>query len=1616
MTALFRATCIALVTLTGSPAIAQQLERRLVATDQSLNRLFGVNVGTFQAGQSITLRIEAENVQLGVRKFFETRKRGPWGIFGSRQVHRTVGNPVALWEAFPLISLRVQKPYDDINAALDQHPDGDPSIAVMADRDAEGPLNIPIGAPVLAPHPHYEFAPETYAIPAAIQTLLSGAGTVGAEWRSTNAATLQIKINDPTAQRTAALRDQRWSLAIAVPRRYVRGGSGQRPPAMDYSPISCDQVGDVGYCSTGAFRISLTHVDSKNRLDYVKQRLSEEYVPADEIISSLLDWWLTRTVQCHRPSGSDRKVCSAVSSEPASLALAAALETQLKRFEPEHRLDAAGKLRLASAASRLDPDNSTLSGILVAQLVENANLQGALEEATGAHERAQKKFAVEREKAKKGETEKAAELVASWINLARASRNLADVLLRLRDGTLGADVARAKDNLLRAENDFETLRERDLVTGDDKTLEHLASLVSDRGRTLLRTKTAADLSAARRLFGFAFASRPTVFDGHAVSTASNGTVLTFIEPSGFFSTDRRLAIEQRFLVSAPEERLVPALPLSNGPPAVGTTEIWRGGGTAGLFVAPVAVPKPTSAPPIAAEEAASPALSLARLRFRSPEDAPDGSWRCEAATDVNADRIAFAQRLSVEKDAKPGVKWLIGIRGADDTQPRALRLLTTPSDKDKTEECTLADIPIVEAQNLRPEDLRPATIATFDWDERPNRHALDEAPLAILSRGSAWTIAWTDRSTQDIRIATLALDTKGVLAVQLKGSLDSEFAWNPPSAPPGQPAQPARPPVKLLSSDRRWFDVVPSTCIDPKDGSLAVVSCPGAGKDRVIDRVLTFANLEDAMREIAGNPNEESIKSHPLKDREAILTVAEFVEAGDSAGLYLRVRLVGRSVIAEEKAASGTTINPSDECREAPFPTNTNSPDKWKATCTATRIVGPTVMANVKILTLAKGARLGRPLHAPPISAAGDTRELYVPLSVDDSNRIRRPDIAAFLFERRGPPAASARTDRVGWEECLPAGQASAEARVKAFCFRTATPATAGVVAPATIPAAAPVAPPNGEAAPAAPVPAAPAVLPVAPVAPTTTAFAPVSTASTEVDWIAFSRVNDEKDGAVAEIYAVRRPSPIRDKLAIESPASALSEGSWRSTGMSAPFGPAHLFAYADVEKTDLSAGDSNPTLVVSLPRNRIGAEVFSRRINRLPVGDRLHLELADDNHTIATVGEGWAVVVRSAKNPLEAAKSVAKPGLDDKKVAEIWAPFFVDLMPSEKPNSGPERAKLIAACDNGKPQIVESVPQQFKKDPYPCGKPSAMPAPAASPALVTFNFQSERSAREIWYANASDPTTYTVHRAKDEGLTSKLVTAEMGACRFEGLIATDVVHAILSPPDKLASDCSDARALVARVSGTDKWRWVLLPGGKKEKAEIGDEYDGQPAPLFDAQGLRASRVTMGINKMLVVEWLVRQDGKPSERRSLCVRREGENIMGCKFAAGNDELKGILGGRRIVLSTFESTPRRSTYDTSTNGREAWLTAPDSNAARCVATSQEDFRVERAPIPILFGDRPVGIWRTHGISTATRSKRAATYVWVAISPADGGASGEIKSCSSRVVGDAAARAPRQAAGN
>jgi hypothetical protein len=1032
MTALLRASCIALVTLMGSPAIAQQLERRLVATDQSLNRLFGVNVGTFQAGQSITLRIEAENVQLGVRKFFETRKRGPWGIFGSRQVHRTIGNPVALWEAFPLITLRVQKPYDDINAALDQHPDGDPSIAIAADRDSDKPLPIPIGAPVLAAHPHHEFAPETYALPEPIQKLLSGLGTVEAAWRSTNAVTVQIGINAPTAQRTAALRDQRWSLAVAVPRRYVRGGPGQRPPAMDYSPISCDQVGDVGYCSTGAFRISLTHVNSDERRNYVKQRLSEEYVPADEIISSLLDWWLTRTVQCHTPSGSGRKVCSVVSSEEASQALGSALEAQLKRFARDHDNDREGKLRLARTATKLDPDNSVLSGVLVAQLVDGADLQGALEEATRAHQRAKSKFEEEREKAKKAENESPAGLVASWINLARASRNLADVLLRLRDGTLGADVARAKDTLFRAEKDFEILREKDLVTGDDETLQHLASLVSDRGRTLLRTKTAADLSAARRLFGFAFASRPTVFNGHAVSTASNGTVLTFIEPSRFLSADRRLAIEQRHFMAEANERLVPGIPLPDNP-ALGAQEIWRSGGTAALFVSSVVAPKPDPAPAEGADYIAPPVAAPDRLRFRSPEDTPDGSWECEAVTEVNADRIAFAQRLSIQKEAKSGMIWLIGIRGADDKQPRALRLLTAPSDK--VNECTLADIPLVVAQNLRPGDPSPDMNASIDWDERPNRHDLDEAPLAISLNGSAWTIAWTDRSTQDIRLATLALDQKGVLAVQRKGSLDSEFTWNPPPAQPGQPNQLARPPVKLLSSDRRWFDVVPSTCIDQKDKDLEVVLCPGAGKDRVIDRVLTFANLEDAMREIAGNSKEDDIKAIPIKDREAILTVSEVVEAADGEGLYLRVRLIGRTVIAEPKSGSGATIIPSEECREATLPSNANSPDSWKATCTATRLVGPTVATNVKILTLEKGARLGRPLYAHPIPAAGDTRELYVPLSIDDQNSIKRPDIAAFLFERKDRPPASGRTRGVGWEECLPAGQTSAEARVNAVCF-----------------------------------------------------------------------------------------------------------------------------------------------------------------------------------------------------------------------------------------------------------------------------------------------------------------------------------------------------------------------------------------------------------------------------------------------------------------------------------------------------------------------------------------------------------------------------------------------------
>jgi hypothetical protein len=516
--------------------------------------------------------------------------------------------------------------------------------------------------------------------------------------------------------------------------------------------------------------------------------------------------------------------------------------------------------------------------------------------------------------------------------------------------------------------------------------------------------------------------------------------------------------------------------------------------------------------------------------------------------------------------------------------------------------------------------------------------------------------------------------------------------------------------------------------------------------------------------------------------------------------------------------------------------------------------------------------------------------------------------------------------------------------------------------------------------------------------------------AALAVEWIGFSRLKNEKDGAVAEVFALRRPSALRDKLAIEDPAAALNEGNWRSTSIDAAFGPAHLFPYAYAEAKE-SAGDITPALIVSVPRKRISTDVFSRRINRFPVGGRVRLELANENHILATVGEGWALVARTANDPLEVAKSAATQGIDDKKIAEIWAPFFVDLMPLGKHNSAPARAKLIAACDDGKPLIVESVPQQAEKDPYPCGRAPAMPAPAGSPALIAFNFQSERSASEIWYANAGDPKAFAAHRIKSEGLKSNLVTAGIGTCRFEELKAKDVVHAILSPPENLASSCADVRAVIARVSGRDKWRWVLLAGGEKPAAEIGDEYDGPPAPLFDAQGLRASRVTMGINKVLVVEWLVRQDGK-SERRSLCVRREREDILGCKFAAQKDELKGGFGGRRIVLSTFESAPRRSAYDTSTKTREALLTSPDGDAVRCVATSQEDFVDERAPIPILFGDRPIGMWRTHGISTATESKRAATYVWVAVSPADGGASGETKSCSSRLVGGAAARASPQ----
>jgi hypothetical protein len=1561
-------------------ANAQQLERRLLPTDQKDTRLMGVNVGTFQAGQTIQLRIEAENLQLGVRKFFQTKSRGPWGIFGSSQVHRTIGNPVGLWEAFPLISLKVQKPHDDINATLDLHPDGDPVVSVTASQDFS-PRPAEAGDPGLSRHPG-QVAPESYALPTEIADLLRGKADVAGLWRATSAVTVRIEIAKPPAQGTPALRDQRWSLAVAMPNRYFRGGEGSQPQGFGYAPVSCDQVGDVGYCSTGAFRISLVSVNSDARQSYVHERLRGEYVPANEIISSLLDWWLTRRMQC-QPAGAARPNCTVVTDAEASQKLAEALQIQLVQFALDHNQDKDAKLRLLKAANQLDPGNTVLSGLLVAQLVGAGDLQSALKTATEALKYARTKF--NETLTKTGEN--GANLVPDWINLARASRNFADVVMRMRVGTLGADVVRATQVLADAERDFDHLRKANVVTGEEDVLGHYASLISDQGRALLRTRTQEDMAAARRLLGYAFASAPTIFDSTAVATSAGGTVLTFVEPRRFFTSDRRAGVEQRRLVAQAEEQLLGGLATPDMP-TLGKDQISRSGGTPALFVSPVEIirsPEPTvpASGPAPAAGNNPPPGPVAGLKFRSVADSPDGAWSCEVPADIPADRIAFAHRLSGGNAPAQNVSWLVGFRGATAAQANGVRLLTAPSTQGG--HCTLADIPIAEVQNPRPGASPPETIMNIDWADRTGRHRLDEAPLAFVTNGAAWSLAWTDRASRQTRIATLSSGTGGRIAAWRKGRLASELVWLPPKAPPNQAAPPApRPPLTLESDDPRWFDTVPALCsLQRESGDVEPIDCNDpAAKDQVIDRVLSFSTLDDPLREMAGMNSASSSQALRLREGEALLALSELVAPQGSGTPYFRLTLVGRKAIDDPRSEKGPTVRPPADCNQAALPLAGNPPaDKWSAQCNALSITNPVVAVRAALSGAGAETRVGRPFHAPPFEAGGNRREIYVPLSMDGRSG---PDLVAFLLT---PPKMEPKSKvpiADAWKACQIAGPPAI-----ARCFFAPEPVAS---------AGRPDSPPAGPSSSQNPSSA-----------PKATTFAPAAIVKRDPGWMVFSRLRSDMGGETAEIIALQRPqgNPASEVTVLGAPDIVLGGFNRRRTEMDRAAGPAHVLGLARV-------GGKQPDVVLALPRASLGVEIFSRRINRLPVADRLNVEFDGEDQAVAAVDQGSLLVIRHSGQRLEVARRPAGRTASS-PATEIFAPLFVDVLPLQEATQRPLNARPVAACDDGTPHMLPAAQPAGLPAQRPCGDETAQAA--ARPVLVAFNSQSERTTSELWYTAEGDSKAFAAHRAEVEGGEVRLLgwPRSGASCRIPGLDGADIVHAVLSPRRRLADSCDQLHALVARRLGDDKWRWMRVPANSPSEGPaaiaLGEEQPGQPPSLLDETGQRQTRVTWGDNGLLVVEWVERGDQRRL-RRAVCTYEDGSS---CRQRQEEDVLSGWLGGRRIKLSTLESAPRSVVFDSSTQARKAWLASATgdvegSDPQRCVASSQMveiPFggieASERMPIPVLMGDRPLGVWRKHGVSIATETARPATYVWVAVSSSDGGAAEETFSCSPRLVG-------------
>ncbi|UQR66684.1 hypothetical protein LRP30_16135 [Bradyrhizobium sp. C-145] len=549
-------------------AAGEILERLLQPKDQQEQRLFGKDESVFRAGETIKLEIVNEGLQLNVHKWARDESKGPFGLFGSDHVTGATPNPVATWQSFPILLLGEESQADAVRPSIDAESSGGLQILVT-----EGGTSLS-GSSAFAVIDGL-FPGKAHVVPPKRPS--TGAGAITTTPATGNPEPLTIAILPPKRQLSSAAHDKRFSLWAAMPRAYMSlnpqycipnelvpgectgystnpvlfQGVGNiksltlhhyDPVLVGFSPAGCDQIGEEGHCSQGALRLRLLEVDTRERVDYVDQRLRASQARADYVRNELIDYWLTRKIEgCPN--------CVVVRNNVAARTIADAIVAQYKSFGA--LATAEENQRLIGQALEIDSDNISASSIMIDLKLEAGDVRAAQTEAKRIYAKARQNLELALAK-KEGVT-------AALGDLAVAARAVGNVWPRIRVGISGDDIAYAVAVLRETIAKFETYYNPAGAKSDDPTgavKSQYASLIADLGHLYLRTRRDRDLDRATENFARALIETPRRLNGAVVAVSSDQGAFLSAEVNVYGADQRLLSATQMQFAIAPDERLL----------------------------------------------------------------------------------------------------------------------------------------------------------------------------------------------------------------------------------------------------------------------------------------------------------------------------------------------------------------------------------------------------------------------------------------------------------------------------------------------------------------------------------------------------------------------------------------------------------------------------------------------------------------------------------------------------------------------------------------------------------------------------------------------------------------------------------------------------------------------------------------------------------------------------------------------------------------------------------------------------------------------------------------------------------------------------------------------------